>query len=50
MRGSRRISLTDGPVERTLVRLAVPIMFGLVSIILFNVVDTFYIGMLGAEP
>lgn len=31
-------------------RLAVPIMFGLVSIILFNVVDTFYIGMLGAEP
>lgn len=35
---------------KTLVALAIPMAFGIMAIILFTVVDTFYIGRLGAEP
>ena len=38
-----------GPVGATLIRLAIPMMFGIVSILLFQVVDTFYIGRLGTR-
>ena len=40
--------MLEGPVGKTLVRMSIPMMFGIVSIILFNVVDTFYIGRLGS--
>ncbi|MEZ4435389.1 MAG: MATE family efflux transporter [bacterium] len=43
------ISLTDGPVDRTLLRLALPMVAGIVAIMLFNIVDTWFIGQLGAE-
>ena len=45
-----KAKLLQGPVGKTLISLAVPMAFGIVSIILFTVVDTFYIGRLGAEP
>ena len=41
--------LTRGPVGWTLWRLSWPMTMGLFSIIAFNIVDTFYIGMLGAD-
>ena len=34
----------------TLIALAMPMAFGIVGILLFTVVDTFYIGRLGAKP
>jgi putative MATE family efflux protein len=40
--------LLEGPIGRTLVRLALPMVFGMTAVILFNVVDTFYVGRLGA--
>ena len=41
--------MTEGPVGSSLIRLAVPMIFGLVSIMLFNLVDTFYISLIGAR-
>lgn len=43
------ISLTDGPVDRTLLRLALPMVAGIVAIMLFNIVDTWFIGQLGSD-
>ena len=42
--------LLKGSVGKTLVSLAIPMGFGLVTIFLFNIVDTFYVGQLGAKP
>ncbi|OMH30453.1 hypothetical protein BGP75_18595 [Motiliproteus sp. MSK22-1] len=39
--------MTEGPVESTLLRMAGSMLIGIISIVLFNVVDTFYIGQLG---
>ena len=40
--------LLEGPIARTLVRMALPMAFGMAALILFNVVDTLYVGRLGA--
>ena len=47
---ANKAKLLQDPVGKTLTSLAVPMAFGIVSIILFTVVDTVYIGRLGAEP
>ena len=41
--------MLDGPVGSTLLRLAAPMVLGLVAVVLFNVVDTFWVGRLGAR-
>ena len=38
-----------GPVGPSLIRLAIPMIFGLVSILLINLVDTFYISLIGVK-
>ena len=45
-----KAKLLQGPVGKTLISLAIPVAFGIMAIILFTVVDTLYIGQLGAEP
>jgi putative MATE family efflux protein len=40
--------LLEGPIGRTLVRMALPLVFGMAAVIMFNVVDTLYVGRLGA--
>jgi putative MATE family efflux protein len=49
--GRKRASadLLVGEVGPTLVRLATPMAFGLAAVILFNVVDTLWVGRLGAR-
>lgn len=42
--------LVNDPVGPSLVRLALPMVAGIVVINLFNIVDTWFIGQLGAEP
>ena len=44
-----KAKLLQGPVGKTLISLAMPMAFGIMAIILFTVVDTFYVGRLGAE-
>ena len=41
--------MTEGPVGPSLIRLSVPMMFGLISIMLFSLVDTFYISLIGVR-
>lgn len=45
-----RPDMVNDPVGPTLRRLAIPMMLGGLSIMTFNLVDTFFVGQLGAEP
>ena len=45
--GSAR--MLEGAVGPTLLRLAIPMIMGIVSIMLINIIDTFYIGQLGVK-
>jgi len=39
----------EAPVGATLAKLTVPMIFGILSIVLFNLADTFFVGKLGKE-
>ncbi|RUO79553.1 MATE family efflux transporter [Pseudidiomarina taiwanensis] len=43
-------SLLHEPIPQTLWRLTWPVIIGVLTLISFNVVDTFFIGMLGTDP
>lgn len=40
-------SLTEGPIVRTLIKLTVPMLFGIMGMVVLNLVDTIYVGRLG---
>ena len=42
--------LTSGPIGATLVRLSAPMLVGIMAMMAFNVVDTFFVGRLGTLP
>lgn len=42
-------TLTEGPVGQRLREMAVPMFFGIAAVILFTVVDTYFVGQLGAD-
>ncbi|MGE4585666.1 MAG: MATE family efflux transporter, partial [Sphaerochaeta sp.] len=46
---ANRTKLTEGPIGRTLFRLALPMVFGILSMVVFNLADTFFVGRLGKE-
>jgi Na+-driven multidrug efflux pump len=39
--------LTKGPVGKTLIKLTIPMIFGMIGIVAFNLIDTFFVGQLG---
>jgi putative MATE family efflux protein len=39
--------LTDGPIGATLIRLAGPMLVGILAMMAFNVIDTYFVGQLG---
>ncbi len=45
-----RTQVTEAPVGPTLMRLALPMVGGILTMMLFNAVDTFFIAQLGKEP
>lgn len=45
----RRERLVNAPVGSTLLKLAFPMMAGIVAVVLFNIVDTFFVARLGAD-
>ena len=47
---SSHATLIDGPVGRQLYTMALPIMFGLMALMTFNVVDTWFVAQLGEIP
>ncbi len=49
-RKSDRAVLTEGNLKRQIVHLAIPMMFGMLGLSVFNIVDTIYVGLLGTKP
>lgn len=49
MSQTQRATLTEGPVGKTLFRLTIPMIFGILSMVAFNLVDSFFVGQLGKE-
>jgi putative MATE family efflux protein len=49
MPDTRNAVLTEGPVGKTIVRLTLPMILGLIGMVTFNLVDTFFVGHLGTE-
>ena len=47
MQPSRQAVFTEGPIASTLIRLTIPMTFGMVGIVAFNLVDTYFVGKLG---
>jgi putative MATE family efflux protein len=46
---TNRTRLLEAPVGRTLAKLTVPMIFGILSMVLYNLADTFFVGKLGKE-
>jgi putative MATE family efflux protein len=46
---SRKARLTQGPVGKTLFDLTWPMVFGILGMVTFNLVDTFFVGKLGID-
>lgn len=46
---SNNAKLISGPVGRTLINLTVPMIFGMVGLIVFNLTDTYFVGKLGSD-
>jgi len=43
----RNSRLIEGPIPKTLIMLTIPMIFGTISMIIFNLTDTFFVGQLG---
>jgi putative MATE family efflux protein len=45
----RKAQLVEGSVGKILVKLTIPMLFGIIGIVAFNLVDTFFVGRLGTS-
>ena len=45
-----RPDLLTAPILPTLKKMTVPMIFGMITLMMFNIVDTFFISLLGTEP
>ena len=46
----RNVDLLTDPVAPTLKRITIPMIYGMVLLMTFNLVDTFFVGLLGTQP
>jgi Na+-driven multidrug efflux pump len=44
------LDLLNDPVRRVLFKMTWPMMMGIVSLMLFNLADIYFVGQLGTEP
>jgi putative MATE family efflux protein len=49
MQNARKALLVEGPIGPTLVKLTLPMILGIIGIVVFNLVDTYYVGQLGTN-
>ncbi len=47
MKNAKKALLIEGPVGKTLIKLTIPMIIGIIGIVLFNLIDTFFVGQLG---
>ena len=45
----KKAKLIEGPVGKTIINLTIPMIFAMMSMVAFNLVDTFYVGKLGTD-
>jgi len=46
----KQVNLLEDPVANTLKRMTIPMIYGMVLLMTFNLVDTFFVGLLGTQP
>jgi putative MATE family efflux protein len=46
----KRVNLLEDSVTDTLKRMTIPMIYGMVLLMTFNLVDTFFVGLLGTQP
>lgn len=49
MRSNKRAILIEGAIGKLLVKLTIPMVFGMISMVIFNLVDTLFVGRLGTK-
>ena len=49
MQNAKKAMLTEGPIAKTLVTLTLPMILGIIGIVVFNLVDTYFVGQLGTN-
>lgn len=47
---ARNVNMIEGEVPKTITRLALPMVFGILGLIIFNLVDTYFVSLLGTLP
>ncbi len=47
---TRTARLVEGPIGATLRRMTIPMVLGIVAMVLFTLVDTFFVSLLGTDP
>ena len=45
-----QIDLLKDPVGKTLKDMTIPMIYGMILLMTFNLVDTFFVGLLGTQP
>jgi Na+-driven multidrug efflux pump len=46
---SKSRDLTSGSIRQHLIQLTIPMIFGLLSLVAFNLIDTYFVGQLGED-
>ena len=46
---AKNARLIEGPVQKTLIRLTLPMVLGMLGMVIFNLSDTFFVGQLGTN-
>jgi putative MATE family efflux protein len=47
VQNAKKAMLTEGPIAKTLVTLTLPMILGIIGIVVFNLVDAYFVGQLG---
>lgn len=47
---NKQVNLLEDPVANTLKRMTIPMIYGMVLLMTFNLVDTFFVSLLGTQP
>lgn len=47
---THQIDLLEDPVGQTLKQMTIPMIYGMILLMTFNLVDTFFVGLLGTQP
>ncbi|MFC1810592.1 MATE family efflux transporter [Patescibacteria group bacterium] len=49
MKSTENPQLIEGPVRKTLIHLTIPMIFGMLGMVAFNLADTYFVGQLGTN-